>query len=93
MSYCRVSDDSDVYLYHDGREWNLSIGGEHGRYTDPLLVLGELVELRKKGAKIPDHTFKRLCGEIYFGVFNPGNFPREYSDLWLTPIKSNWESI
>ena len=66
MSYCRFSEDSDVYVIasgYGGFQIYLKGGGAEG-FATRQETLNYLSELQKKGLKIPDYALNRLQEEI-----------------------------
>ena len=66
MSYCRICDDSDVYVLCTGTKYEVHlIGGVFSRVVDtPKEMLTVLDSLNKLGYKVPERTIKRLESEL-----------------------------
>ena len=65
MSYCRWSDESDVYCYSGGDSWYIHLRGGGG-FQDFSLVefKARLLQLRAEGLRVPDDVFERIEGEF-----------------------------
>ena len=74
MSYCRVGEDSDVYVISTRNpvlQCFCGPRGEDGNYTQPFPAFttrsGMAAHLRwhlREGDRVPEHTFERLEREI-----------------------------
>lgn len=80
MSYCRTSDDSDVYVYASGKGIQCHVAWRdavlknvqesffaeygEGHAVAEKAMLGHLLYLRQRGLKVPEHATERLIREI-----------------------------
>ncbi len=72
MSYCRVGDDSDVYVLCTGDGWECHLPQKYwDEYPDRSLfsetrvgMLKKLLELQSKGLMVPERCINRLRNEI-----------------------------
>lgn len=89
MSYCRWSDDSDVYVYYDGTCYvctrcNLNPTGEDDTALTPELMHAHLMHHRAEGDRVPDEALARLQCD----VANGGYTMPSLADL-LAPLKGD----
>ena len=71
MSYCRSSDESDVYAYHNiqgGFDLHIS-GGKDFHFNEPEDFHAKLIELRNTGLKVPQYAIDRIEREIKEGKY------------------------
>ena len=70
MSYCRIGQDSDVYLYASGVGFSFHFGlpdagGNFHFHTDNAAdALGKLYEVRNSGMSVPQYAIDRLKAEV-----------------------------
>ena len=69
MSYCRWSEDSDVYVYASVYG-GFIIEGE-GNFDTRLETITELERLKDAGKKVPQEAIDRLRDEINRGLPEP----------------------
>ena len=64
MSYCRMGDDSDVYVYRTSMGWTMhGPDGSHAfRWRWEVVAKG--MELKYRGYMVPARMFDRLIGEL-----------------------------
>lgn len=70
MSYCRMSDDSDVYIigYGDGVECcGCTMDPKRSFYGSNSEMIAHLREHKRTGDKVPKHAIERLLREIHEG--------------------------
>jgi len=70
MSYCRFSDDSDVYLYATiggGFSVHLTTGFTKYKIKSAEEALAFIQEQKASGLKVPDYAIERLEREIAEG--------------------------
>lgn len=61
MSYCRFSDDSDIYAYCGGSGFVIIIDHELSFHENTLIDFkNRLMKLRNQGYKIPDYVFEQI---------------------------------
>jgi hypothetical protein len=67
LSYCRFSDESDVYLYESVSGGFRCCGCclyEEPGITTPIEAFGHLWEHRKAGEQVPERAFQLLAKKI-----------------------------
>lgn len=66
MSYCRIGEGSDVYVYADGGGITcVGCSLEQASLTlpDAMEMLDHLITHRRYGEQVPDHAIDRLAAE------------------------------
>jgi len=72
MSYCRLSEDSEVYCYGMGSGWEIHVRADRGDariemnrfYETQEETLSFLLGARERGFKVPQCAVDRLIREI-----------------------------
>ncbi len=65
MAYCRIGEDSDVYVWSDGDRYHVTILNGVSFSTDVLTSLRFLLSMCEHYEwKIPAEVFERIDGEI-----------------------------
>jgi hypothetical protein len=65
MSYCRWSDESDVYSYSNGDTWTTHLTDGRSFHDSSLVEFkAQLQQLRTEGLRVPNDVFERIEGEL-----------------------------
>ncbi len=67
MAYCRMGEDSDVYMYNSGVGWICCCGVDDVVLETREEALQHLLQHRDKGDRVPQSAVDRLIKEIASG--------------------------